>query len=264
MRKQALTGFGVLFWLIGTSFGVAACGGSSEQAATAPPANQYTSEPGKTVTVGAGPTAGTVTSEPQKECGPNMRADVVVDSSGKVVEVLCYPASSNPTPIEDQGNVDLGKENKGVVAIDGANDGVDVGSIDSKGNNVVVYGQGPGVSIIGGDVKADGNNFAMRGVTVKKDVTIKGNNAALVLCVIEGNLTIEGNNATVADCSVLGKITINGSNNTLVANEVGNGIEVSETQNLVCDANVVWNDANTNKVLDPGESGAAVQCTNKK
>jgi len=245
-------------------FFIAACGGSSDQPVTQP-ANPYTSEPGKTVTVGPGPTSGTVTSEPQKECGPNMRADIVVDSRGKVVEVLCYPAATNPTPIEDQGNVDLGKENKGVVAIDGAADGVDVGSITSKGNNVTVYGQGPSVSVIGGSVNADGNNFAMRGVTVKQDVTITGNNAALVLCVIEGNLTISGNNATVADCSVLGKITINGNNNTLVGNEVGpGGIEVSDTKNLVCDANVLWTDSNANKLLDPGETGAPVDCTNKK
>ena len=45
----------------------------------------------------------------------------------------------------------------------------------------------------------------------------------------------------------------------LIANEVGGGIEISGT-NTVCDANVAWNDANGNKLLDPGETGAPLTC----
>jgi hypothetical protein len=245
-----------------------------------PPSNgdPYTSSPNKTVVVGAGPGAGTVVAtpsgdgcvqlpsgecvKPQDKCKVGERADIVVDSAGKVVQIVCFPASERPTPIDGQGNVDLGKENKGVVSIDGADDGVDVvGNVDSKGNNVTVYGQGPAVSVIGGNVGAEGNNFAMRGVTVKGNVEISGNNAALVLCVVEGNVIIKGNNAVIADCTVLGRIEIDGNNNVLVANEVGSGIAVSDAKNLVCDGNVAWSDANGNKLLDPGETGAAITCS---
>lgn len=269
--RTVLLGLGVTFVLI-------ACGGSDD--AAPPPGNAYTSEPNKTVVVGAGAGAGTVTQtptgdqcitlpsgecvKPQEKCKDGERADVVVDSSGKVVEIVCYPASSNPTPIDGQGNIELGKENKGIVSIDGEDDGVDVaGDVTSSGNNVTVYGQGAAVSIIGGKVTAEGNNFALRGVTVKGNVEISGNNAALVLCVVEGDVIIDGNNTVIADCSVLGKIRINGNNSVLVANEVGQGISLSDAKNTVCDGNVAWSDTNANKVLDPGEAGAAITCEKK-
>ena len=270
--RTVLLGLGITFVSI-------ACGGSSES--NAPPADPYTSEPNTTVVVGAGAGAGTVAAtptgdgcitlpsgecvKPQDKCKPGERADVVVDSKGKVVEIVCYPASANPTPIDGQGNVDLGKENKGVVSIDGEDDGVDVaGDVTSSGNNVTVYGQGAAVSVIGGKVAAEGNNFALRGVTVKGNVEISGNNAALVLCVVEGDVIITGNNTVIADCSVLGKIRINGNDSVLVANEVGQGISLADAKNTVCDGNVSWTDSNGNKVLDAGEGGAAISCESMK
>ncbi len=258
----------------------AACGGSE---GTPPEGNNtpYTSDPNKTVVVGDGKGAAATATptgsdcvttssgecvRPQDKCKAGERADVIVDSRGKLVEIVCYPASSAPTPVDGQGNVELGKDNKGVVAIDGVNDGVDIaGNVTSSGNNVTVYGQGAGVSVIGGDVAADGNNFSMRGVTVQKNVTIKGNNATLVLCAIDGDLTIEGNNAVIAECTVKGKVKIIGSNAKLVSNRVAGGI-VIEGSNAVCDANVVWNDTNTNGSFDSGEGGAVIACgdTGKK
>lgn len=247
------------------------CGGSD-----APPPNDtpYTSDPNKTTVIGGA--GGTYTTpqgndcitlasgecvKPQTECKQGERADVIVDSKGKVVEIVCYPASATPTPVDSSGNVELGKENKGVVSIDGAVDGIDVaGNVDSSGNNVVVYGQGADVSVIGGNVDADGNNFSMRGVTVKKTVTISGNNATLVLCVIEGDVIVKGNNTVIADCSIKGKVKIEGNNTILVGNEIGGGIDLTDTKNTVCDGNVAWNDANANGVLDPGETGAALTC----
>ncbi len=255
---------------------VAACG-SDDETGSDPTGDPYTSEPGTTVVVGPGAGRGTVTTtpvgdgcitlptgecvKPQSKCGAAERADVVVDSKGKVVEIVCYPASSTPTPIDGQGNVDLGKDNKGVVSIDGLADGVDVaGNVSSRGNNVTVYGEGPSVSVIGGDVDAEGNNFSMRGVTVKGDVRAKGNNAALVLCFIEGDLVIEGNNAVIAECTVLGKVLVKGNNGVLVGNSIRAGLDVRESKNTVCDGNVGWSDANGNRVLDAGESGAAIGC----
>ena len=253
---------------------VSACGSDNEAGAELT-GDPYTSEPGTTVVVGPGSGRGTVMTtpagdgcitlptgecvKPQSKCKATERADVIIDSKGKVVEIVCYPASSTPTRIDGQGNIDIGKDNKRVVAIDGVADGVDVaGNVSSRGNNVTVYGEGPAVSVIGGDVDAEGNNFAMRGVTVKGDVRVSGNNATLVLCLIEGDLVIEGNNAVLADCTVLGKVTIRGNNGILVGNSVSGGIGVADAKNTVCDGNVGWSDANGNLLLDPGE--AAIGC----
>lgn len=255
---------------------VVACGGSDSPSGNLSP---YTSEPDKTVVLGDGK-GGTayVTPggsdcielgsgeciKPQDKCKAGERADVVVDAKGKVLAVVCYPAATTPTPVDSQGNVDLGKDNKGVVSIDGADDGVDVaGDVSSSGNNVTVYGQGPAVSVIGGNVDADGNNFALRGVTVKQNVTIVGNNATLVLCAIDGDVHIEGNNTVVAECAVGGSLTIRGNNSVLVGNRVSKSIDVTGS-NTVCNDNVAWTDANANQLFDPGEAGAAIDCTDKK
>jgi hypothetical protein len=256
---------------------LAACGGDDEQPAPAGDNTPYTSDPNKTVVVG-GAAAGTASGAQAsagcvtlpsgqcveaKQCAAGERRDVVVDSTGKVVAVVCYPADADPPNVDSQGNVTLEKnQNNGVVAVDNVADGTDItGNVEAKGNNIVVYGHGADVSVIGGNVDATGNNFSLRGVTVKGNVKVSGgNNAALVLCVIEGDVVLEGNNNVIADCSVLGKIEIKGVNNAIVSNEVGGGIVLGEDKNTTCDGNVVWTDANANKLLDPGEAGAAIAC----
>lgn len=197
-----------------------------------------------------------------KTCAADERRDVVLDASGKVATVVCYPASATPTQVEASGNVDLAKTaNNGVVALDGAADGIDIaGNVTSAANNVVVYGEGPAVSVIGGNVTASGNGFALRGVTVKGDVHVTGNNAALVLCVIEGNVELEGNNNVIADCAVHGSITVRGVNSVLVRNDVGAELSVADTKNTICEGNVTWNDADEDRIVDDGETGATLAC----
>lgn len=254
------------------------CGGDS---GTAPPPGDnsaYTSDPGKTVVVGGTSAAapngaqtgtGCVTLPSgqcveAKSCGAGERRDVVVDSAGKVVAVVCYPADSTPPVIDAQGNVDLGKnENGGVVAVDDKADGVDIaGNVTAAGNNVTVYGHGADVSVIGGGVTATGNNFALRGVTVQGNVEVGGgNNATLVLCVIQGNVHIVGNNNVIANCDILGDVVIEGVNNTLVANHIGGTITLGDAKNQVCDGNLKWSDANGNKTFEAGEAGAALECS---
>jgi hypothetical protein len=261
--------------LIGLAVG---CGGSEGTPPAPPPGDNtaYTSDPDKTVVVGAaGSTApsgaqanaGCVTLPSgqcvdAKSCAAGERRDVVVDSAGKVVAVVCYPADAAPPVIDGQGNVDLGKnQNGGVVAIDDKADEVDiVGNVTAAGNNVTVYGQGADVSVIGGNVTSSGNNFAMRGVTVQGNVETAGNNATLVLCVVQGNVHIVGNNNVIASCDILGNIEIEGTNNTLVGNHVRGAITISDTKNLVCDGNLTWTDTNANKTFDTGEAGAALAC----
>jgi hypothetical protein len=268
--------FGVLGIVIG-------CGGSES---SAPPGDDtpYTSDPDKTVVIGAagGAAGASGASDAQsgsgcvtlpsgecvdaKACGAGERRDVVVDSKGKVVAVVCYPADSAPPVVDAQGNVELGKtQNNGVVAVDDKADGVDItGNVTAAGNNVTVYGHGADVSVIGGDVTATGNNFAMRGVTVMGDVSVSGgNNATLVLCKVLGDVHIVGNNNVIADCDILGNVVIEGVNDTLVGNHVGGTITVGE-KNEVCDGNTKWTDANANQTFDPGEAGAAVPCSAQK
>lgn len=254
------------FVLVGALSSIA-CG--SESGGGVPPAapDPYTTQPNTTSVVGptSAPGSGTVVTtpsgdqcvtlasgtcvKPQDKCG-TQRADVIVDSSGKVVEIVCYPAQQAPTPIDGAGNIDIGEDNKATVVIDAVDDGVDVaGDVVSKGNNVTVFGGGPGVSVVGGDIAASGNNFAARGVTVRGNVTIEGNNGTLVLSVVEGDVIVKGNNAVVAGCTVRGAIRIEGNNAAIVGNIVSKGIEPGD-KNASCDGNV---DA----------AGAAITCSSR-
>lgn len=198
---------------------------------------------------------------PQEKCGEGARADVVVDSSGKVVEIVCYPPlAGGSAPLDAQGNVELGKDNKAVVGLDGVADGVDIsGNVTSSGNNVTVFGQGPGLSVIGGDVVASGNNFSLRGVTVRGDVRISGNNATSVLCEVFGDVIVDGNNAVIAECTIYGRLTVIGNNAKLVANRVAGGI-VNDGKETVCDGNVGFSDANGDRVVDATELSGTLSC----
>lgn len=175
---------------------------------------------------------------PQDKCKDGERADVIVDRNGKVVEVVCYPADADAPVVDGEGNVDLDKQNGGVVAVDGDDDGVDIeGDVSSRGNNVTVYGAGAEVSVIGGDVTADGNNFSARGVTVKGDVVINANNGTLVLNVIEGDVVYNGNNFVMAETTVLGNVTITGNNAKLLGNRIHGTLQINGKESL-CDGNV--------------------------
>ncbi len=204
---------------------------------------------------------GGVCVKPQEKCGEWARADVIVDSNGKVVELVCYPPlAGGSAPLDADGNVELGKDNKAVVGLDGVADGVDItGNVTSSGNNVTVFGQGPGLSVIGGNVVASGNNFSLRGVTVRGDVRITGNNATSVLCEVFGDVVVEGNNAVVAECTIYGRLTVVGNNAKLVANRVAGGI-VNDGKETVCDGNVGFSDANGDRVVDTSELSGALSC----
>jgi hypothetical protein len=261
LRTAALLPFGFVLFAVG------ACG--SEELGDA-----YTGASDRTVVVGDGKRAvfvtpdgqdciqvGTSCVKPQDKCGEGARADVIVDSKGNVVEIVCYPPLAEGTPPKDaQGDVDLAKENGGVVTLDGTADGADItGNVSANGNNVTVYGQGAGLSVIGGSVTAGGNNFSMRGTTVQKDVTINGNNGTLVLSDVLGDVTVNGNNVVIAECTIFGKLVINGNNAKLVANRVAGGITI-EGKETLCESNVAFSDANGDKVVTSNELGAALTC----
>lgn len=108
---------------------------------------------------------------PQKECGDSGAADVLLDDSGKVVDVICYPTSG--VAIETiEGEIDHVGNNV-VLVFDDEDDGADItGDVTIDGNNVTLYGHGPDTSVIGGDLNIDKNNAVVRGIRVEGDVTI--------------------------------------------------------------------------------------------
>jgi hypothetical protein len=199
--------------------------------------------------------------KPQEQCGANA-ADVVLAADGKLLEIICYPpaATLSVEELETKGGAIAQNQNNSVLALDNANDGVDVrGDIAVDANNVVIYGEDPATSVVGGDVNVDGNNIIVRGVSIQGDVTIDANNATFFHCVVEGNVTVTGNNAVFVGCDVFGTIKITGHNAHVAGNHVVGGV-VDDGKNTRCEDNRAAQDRNADRVLVESELGAALSC----
>lgn len=201
--------------------------------------------------------------EQEDACGDRAAADVILDADGNVVDVICYKheVTVEDVPVDQIASSEAG--NNTVLVLDSEDDGADVeGDVTISGNNAVIYGEGPDVSVIGGTIDIEKNNAVVRGVRVQEDVTITKNNTQMAFCVIEGDLTISGNNTTIAECTVYGKVTITGLNTVLVQNQFSQ--EQIEGHNLTCNGNVHFEDANQDGSVASDELGDAIDCGDQK
>jgi hypothetical protein len=195
-----------------------------------------------------------------ERCGAESFADVVLDENSEVLDVLCYKPNVTVREIGVDEVATVSAGNNTVLVFDGEDDGIDVtGDVVLEGNNTVIYGEGAALSVIGGTLAVEKNNAIIRGVRINGDVNITKNNTKLAFCQIDGDLTITGNNTTVAECVVFGEVHIEGNNTVLVQNELANASTVLG-KNTSCNANVIFDDANGDLVVDDSELGDAVAC----
>lgn len=199
---------------------------------------------------------------PQEECGEDGTADVLVDNDGTVLYVACYPPEDSVSVEDFEGPVEE-LPNNAVLVLDGEDDGVDVmGDVTIDGNNITVYGEGPDVSVIDGNLDIAKNNSIVRGVRILEDVTISKNNGTLIDCVIEGNLTITGENVNVALCEVWGETHVLANNAVFVANVFGSQ-PVIDAKMKACNDNTLFSDDNDDGEVTPDEIGAEIDCGGK-
>lgn len=279
MNTKRLLAVAVALVLVG-------CGGDSSTD-SAPVANTspYPYTPGQTSVVGAGATPGSGTKPTEAatltgagclkddkgkcvdlaaSCPADSKVDVVVNKAGVVVDVICYPTGQVPvsSPEKDPPG-DRTYSNGQVVVLDGADDGDDIkGNVGVDSNNVTIWGEGPDVSVIGGNLDVTKNDGVVRGVRIKGNVTITGNNVTLLLCVVEGNVTISGNNNVLASCDVHGNVIVSGQNDAVVNNRIQGTLSDSGS-GLTCDNNISFTDKDGDKLVDEGEAGAAISCGGK-
>jgi hypothetical protein len=196
--------------------------------------------------------------KPQEECGDDGAADLLVDAKGKPLATLCYPTDGVAVVNIDGDLSDVG--NNTVFVLDELDDDADVtGNVTLDGNNVTLFGRGPDVSVIGGDLHIDKNNARVRGVRVLGDVIIDKNNPSLVDCVIEGDLIIHGNNVAVALCEVWGDVIVDGNNAFMVENYFAHAPEIAGN-NTVCSGNVAFEDANADATVADEELAGPIVC----
>jgi hypothetical protein len=269
-RNHAMQGVGTL-----VSFGLVACGGGARS-------HEVPWEAPRTQIIDSDRTAENVAApegqdclhvagadgciKPQDKCGEGISSDVILDTDGKVLQVICYPKGDELSVEEvnaEQGDIPQ-TDNNAVLALDGADDGADVmGNLSIDANNVVVYGKGPDVSVVAGDVSVDGNNIIIHGVRIQGNVDVIANNAYFVDCVIEGDLTIDKNDAVVSSCDVLGKTIVRANNAALTANRFASA-PVFEGKNARCADDYLATDANMNDQLSDDALGAAITCDDGK
>jgi hypothetical protein len=200
--------------------------------------------------------------KPQKDCGDDGTADVIVNEAGDVLAVICYPGRDYAVQIIPDDPVEspvLG--NNSVVVLDGKDDGADIeGDLRITGNNVIVYGEGPDGSVIGGDLQLDKNNAIVRGLRVVGDAHITKNNASLIDCVVEGDLIVTGNNVNIALCEVWGTLTIDGNNAVLVSSLLA-GDHAVTGKNLRCNDNHRFTDSDDDEHVDEADLFTPATCT---
>ncbi|MFO0575401.1 MAG: hypothetical protein U1A78_15520 [Polyangia bacterium] len=118
--------------------------------------------------------------KPQSQCGDGERADVILGSDGRVLTVVCYPARAKIDEVTAVGRSGpVSTDTKELILIDGTADGPDiVGDMTVNGSNSIVYGEGPAVSVIAGNLDVVFNSGVVRGVSILGDVDMVGNNTA--------------------------------------------------------------------------------------
>jgi hypothetical protein len=198
------------------------------------------------------------------DCGAGADFDVITDSEGNVLDIICYPPQdegNSDVILVDDSQEDVRAGNNDVILLDGSDDGADVqGDLEVTANNVSVIGAGPDVSVIDGDVSVEKNNLAVRQVSITGNVNVDFNNAAFALCVIHGDVVVNGNNLTLAGCDIFGNVTIEGNNTVLIGNRIAGTVSVTG-ENTACDGNRAVADANENHVVDEGEVGGPIPCS---
>lgn len=195
-----------------------------------------------------------------ERCGSEAFADVVLDRSGEVADVMCYSGGLAVSELGRAPIEGLGTAADTVYVFDSSDDGGDViGPVTVTEPNVILYGGGAGLSQIWGELRVDAPGTLVRGIHIRDDVTIDRNDVKLSLVEIGGELTINGNGVTVSGSVVHGAIHVVGSDTVLVRNLFEGAAELSGT-NLVCNLNQRFDDEDGDGAIDDPELGGEVMC----
>jgi hypothetical protein len=255
--------------LITSALATAACGGSKSHTAAVPWATtpvEVRSPTGELVGSGTPDLDGCVWIDSEfcvpveAECRDG--GELVVDGRGELLGALCYPPAATLTPaaVDALGGEITQNLNDTVLVLDGLDDGADLtGDVHVDGNNVVIYGDGPGVSQLAGDLSIDGNNSVVRGVAITGDVLVLKNNAAIAFSSVAGSLTVTANNTRLIGVTVLGDLVIHGNNTSLVGVHVAGTITFTG-KNTLCEESSAFADADGDGVADESEQGAPLDC----
>ncbi len=161
---------------------------------------------------------------PTDSCDGSDAAEVYVDESGEVLEVICFPAPTEGNAdviVAEGGQTDVALGNNDVLVLGTSDDEpAFVGDLELDSNNVTIWGDDPATSVLDGDLSITKNNALISGITVTGDVVVTFNDARFSNCVIQGDLVLQGNNAKIAGCIVEGDVVVEGNNTAFTLTEI--------------------------------------------
>lgn len=196
----------------------------------------------------------------RERCGEGAYAEVIVNGSGALLDVLCYPGELAVRHLQEGPFDRIRDESDTVFVFDAHDDGADLlGDVAVSGDDVVLYGAGAEVSVLGAGLRIDGQRVLVRGVTVRGDVTIDKHDVKLSLVQIDGDLTINGNRVTLSESIVYGDIHLVGSGAVFSRNLL-QGAERLRGSEISCHENQRFDDADGERDVDGDELGAEIPC----
>jgi hypothetical protein len=193
-------------------------------------------------------------------CGGNVYAEVVLGTTGSVLDVICYRGDLGVRELDDAPFDQIGSEHETVFVFDALDDGADLlEDVVVTGEGDVLYGAGADVSVLGAGLGIDAPGTIVRGLTVRGDVIVDKNDVKLSLVEIYGDLTINGNQVTLSESIVHGEVLVVGSNAVLARNLLEGTGRLTGT-NLECSLNQRFDDRNTDRQIEDGELGPEIAC----
>jgi hypothetical protein len=195
-----------------------------------------------------------------ERCGSNVYAEVVLGTTGVVLDVICYRGDLGVREIADAPFDQIGSEHEMVFVFDALDDGADLlDDVIVTGEGDVLYGAGADVSVLGAGLGIDAPGTIVRGLTVRGDVTVDKNDVKLSLVEIHGDLTINGNQVTLLESIVHGDVLVVGSN-AVLAHNLLEGTGRLSGENLDCSLNQRFDDRNTDRQIEENELGPEIAC----
>lgn len=195
-----------------------------------------------------------------ERCGSNGYAEVVLGTTGEVLDVICYRGDLSVRELADTPFELIGSEHETVFVFDALDDGADLlDDVVVTGDSDVLYGAGADVSVLGAGLGIDAPNTIVRGLTVRGNVTIDKNDVKLSLVEIYGDLTINGNQVTLSESIVHGEVLVVGTNAVLARNLLEGTARLLGT-NLACSLNQRFDDRNADRQIQDDELGTEIDC----
>lgn len=195
-----------------------------------------------------------------ERCGESGYAEVVLGTTGRVLDVICYRGDLAVRELSDTPFDRIGSERETVFVFDALDDGADLlDEVIVTGENDVLYGAGADVSVLGAGLGVDAQGTIVRGLTVRGDVTVDKNDVKLSLVEIFGDLTLNGDHATLSESIVHGEVLVVGSNAVLARNLLEGTGRLSGT-NIGCSLNQRFDDRNADRQIDEQELGPEIAC----